>query len=375
MDSPIHKISLFGQNKHALTKALQVIGVSDKQLNMRVNQLWRWLYVYGIDNFSEMTSLSKELRHSLETYYTLTPPQISQKQRSEDGTCKYLFKLSDGQEVETVYIPEPNRGTLCISSQVGCTLACRFCYTGTQKLVRNLESHEIIGQIIRVKHDLKDWIANEAIRHRDTRQISNIVMMGMGEPLYNVDNVISALNMMRDENGLAFSRRRITLSTAGVVPEIPRIGKETGVMLAISLHAVRDDIRNQLVPLNKKYPIAQLLEACRHYPELSNARRITFEYVMLKDINDSPADAKELIRLLRGIPSKINLIPFNPWPNSPYECSQWERIESFAEIINRAGYPSPIRRPRGRDIMAACGQLKSDSVKPRASELKKQANG
>ena len=357
--------SLVGLNRTALKQVLADIGVAEKEQNMRVRQIWSWLYVHGVQDIDKMTTLSGALRNQLAEHHTLERLSVSEKQVSEDGTRKYLFKLHDGHEIETVYIPETERGTLCISSQVGCTLNCTFCHTGTMRLVRNLEPHEIVGQLVAVRDDLEDWQDNEA-----KRAVSNIVMMGMGEPLYNTDHVINALNVMSDGDGTALSKRRITLSTSGVVPEIARVGDATGVMLAISLHAVRDDLRNELVPLNKKYPIEELLDACRAYPGLSNARRITFEYVMLKDVNDSDADAHELVRLLSGIPAKINLIPFNPWPGSPYECSSRNRIMKFADIVNRAGYASPVRTPRGRDIMAACGQLKSASEKMSAADRK-----
>lgn len=357
--------SLVGLNRTALKQVLADIGVAEKEQNMRVRQIWSWLYVHGVQDIDKMTTLSGALRNQLAEHHNLERLSVSEKQVSEDGTRKYLFKLHDGHEIETVYIPENDRGTLCISSQVGCTLNCTFCHTGTMRLVRNLEPHEIVGQLVAVRDDLEDWQDNEA-----KRAVSNIVMMGMGEPLYNTDHVINALNVMSDGDGTALSKRRITLSTSGVVPEIARVGDATGVMLAISLHAVRDDLRNELVPLNKKYPIEELLDACRAYPGLSNARRITFEYVMLKDVNDSDADAHELVRLLSGIPAKINLIPFNPWPGSPYECSSRNRIMKFANIVNRAGYASPVRTPRGRDIMAACGQLKSASEKMSAADRK-----
>ena len=357
--------SLVGLNRTALKQVLADIGVAEKEQNMRVRQIWSWLYVHGVQDIDKMTTLSGALRNQLAERHTLERLSVSEKQVSEDGTRKYLFKLHDGHEIETVYIPETDRGTLCISSQVGCTLNCTFCHTGTMRLVRNLQPHEIVGQLVAVRDDLKDWQDNEA-----KRAVSNIVMMGMGEPLYNTDHVINALNVMSDSDGTALSKRRITLSTSGVVPEIARVGDATGVMLAISLHAVRDDLRNELVPLNKKYPIEELLDACRAYPGLSNARRITFEYVMLKDVNDSDADANELVRLLSGIPAKINLIPFNPWPGSPYECSSRNRIMKFADIVNHAGYASPVRTPRGRDIMAACGQLKSASEKMSAADRK-----
>lgn len=357
--------SLVGLNRTALKQVLADIGVAEKEQNMRIRQIWSWLYVHGVQDIDKMTTLSGALRNQLAERHTLERLSVSEKQISEDGTRKYLFKLHDGHEIETVYIPETDRGTLCISSQVGCTLNCTFCHTGTMRLVRNLQPHEIVGQLVAVRDDLRDWQDNEA-----KRAVSNIVMMGMGEPLYNTDHVINALNVMSDSDGTALSKRRITLSTSGVVPEIARVGDATGVMLAISLHAVRDDLRNELVPLNKKYPIEELLDACRAYPGLSNARRITFEYVMLKDVNDSDADANELVRLLSGIPAKINLIPFNPWPGSPYECSSRNRIMKFADIVNHAGYASPVRTPRGRDIMAACGQLKSASEKMSAADRK-----
>ena len=357
--------SLVGLNRTALKQVLADIGVAEKEQNMRVRQIWSWLYVHGVQDIDKMTTLSGALRNQLAERHTLERLSVSEKQISEDGTRKYLFKLHDGHEIETVYIPEADRGTLCISSQVGCTLNCTFCHTGTMRLVRNLEPHEIVGQLVAVRDDLEDWQDNEA-----KRAVSNIVMMGMGEPLYNTDNVINALNVISDGDGTALSKRRITLSTSGVVPEIARVGDATGVMLAISLHAVRDDLRNELVPLNKKYPIEELLDACRAYPGLSNARRITFEYVMLKDVNDSDTDAHELVRILSGIPAKINLIPFNSWPGSPYECSSRNRIMKFADIVNHAGYASPVRTPRGRDIMAACGQLKSASEKMSAADRK-----
>jgi 23S rRNA (adenine2503-C2)-methyltransferase len=306
------------------------------------------------------------LRRELADTFSLARPEITAAQTSEDGTRKWLIRFGPGVEIETVFIPDEERGTLCVSSQVGCTLNCRFCHTGTQKLVRNLTSHEIVSQLMVARDALNEW--PHAGAKSEDRQITNVVMMGMGEPLYNFENVRDALSVVSDGEGLSLSKRRITLSTAGVVPMIPRAGEEIGSMLAISLHAARDDVRDVIVPLNKKYPIKDLLKACREYPGLSNARRITFEYVMLKGVNDSNADAKELIKVIRGIPAKINLIPFNAWPGAPYECSEWERIEEFGDIVNRAGYASPIRTPRGRDIMAACGQLKSESVKQRASD-------
>jgi 23S rRNA (adenine2503-C2)-methyltransferase len=339
---------------------------------MRVSQLWGWTYVRGQTDFAAMTDIAKELRAELAQHFNLARPEIVTEQISEDGTRKWLLRLEDGKEIETVYIPESDRGTLCISSQVGCTLTCSFCHTGTQKLVRNLTAGEIVGQIMLARDRIGDWpgaVPDDARGLPDSeRKITNVVLMGMGEPLYNFDNVRDAMAIVADGEGLSVSKRRITMSTSGIVPEIPRWGEETGTMLAISLHAVRDQLRDQLVPINKKWPIKDLLNACRNYPGLSNAKRITFEYVMLKGINDSVADAKELVRLLAKIPAKINLIPFNPWPGAPFECSDWEQIEKFAEVVNRAGYASPVRNPRGRDIMAACGQLKSASLKQRASE-------
>ncbi len=361
------KSSLIGLSRTALRDALLDAGIPERQAKMRVGQVWHWLYWQGASTFDTMTTLSRPLRDTLTERFDISRPDIVTQQISEDGTRKWLIRFGPGVEAETVFIPEENRGTLCISSQVGCTLNCRFCHTGTQKLVRNLTAGEIVSQILIARDALGEWPTPA-----QGRQITNIVLMGMGEPLYNFDNVKTAMDIASDGEGLSVSKRRITLSTAGVVPMIERVGAEMGVMLAISLHATRDDLRDELVPINKKYPLAELMEACRNYPGLSNARRITFEYTMLKGKNDSPADAKALVRLLKGIPAKINLIPFNPWPGSPYECSDWEQIEVFAEIINRAGYASPVRTPRGRDIMAACGQLKSDSVKQRAAERRRR---
>lgn len=374
------KPSLGGADRNGLREALAACGVPEKQLRMRVSQLWRWMYVSGVRSFEDMTDVSKGLRASLDEQFSLDRPEIVSEQVSVDGTRKWLLRLPkrgrDGKapEVETVYIPESDRGTLCISSQVGCTLNCTFCHTGTQRLVRNLEASEIVGQILLARDRIGDWPGaelpeNAHLLPNTERKITNIVLMGMGEPLYNFENVKQAMLTAADGEGLSMSKRRITLSTSGVVPEIPRWGEETGTMLAISLHATRDDLRDELVPINKKYPIAQLLEACRAYPGLSNAKRITFEYVMLKGINDSLAEARALVKLLSGIPAKINLIPFNPWPGSTYECSDWERIEEFADVVNRAGYASPVRTPRGRDIFAACGQLKSASERVRASQM------
>ncbi len=365
--------SLVGLSRDELRENLQRLGVPARALRMRVSQLWHWLYVRGIQDFAAMTNVSKDLRAKLSAQFSLARPEILAEQISQDGTRKWLLRFPPNEpgdmpaDVEMVYIPEATRGTLCLSSQVGCTLTCRFCHTGTQRLVRNLTAAEIVAQVIVAKDRLGEWPDSPEMSDptlpTGPRKITNIVFMGMGEPLYNFDNVKAAVDMIADGEGLSLSRRRITLSTAGVVPLMARCGEEMGVMLAISLHAVRDDLRNALIPLNRKYPLAQLMQACRDYPGLSNARRITFEYVMLKGINDSLADAKALVRLLAGIPAKINLIPFNPWPGSPYEPSDWETIEAFAAQINKAGYASPIRMPRGRDIMAACGQLKSETLK------------
>jgi 23S rRNA (adenine2503-C2)-methyltransferase len=360
-----------------LAAALVAAGIPERQVRMRVGQLWHWIYVRGATRFSAMTNISKDLRSILEERFALARPEIVTEQVSEDGTRKWLLRLPPrgaGRpvEIETVYIPEEGRGTLCLSSQVGCTLSCSFCHTGTQRMVRNLTAEEIVGQILLARDRLGDYPklspAEGAAVPATGRLVSNVVMMGMGEPLYNFDNVRDALLIAADGDGIGLSKRRITLSTSGVVPMIPRAGEEIGVMLAISLHAVRDSLRDELVPLNRKYAIAELLAACRAYPGLSNARRITFEYVMLKGVNDAAADARELVRLLAGIPAKINLIPFNPWPGTAYECSDWNQIEIFADIVNRAGYASPIRTPRGRDILAACGQLKSESERMRIRE-------
>lgn len=373
------KPTVAGMTRARLSEAVRAAGVPEKQVRMRVNQLWKWIYISGVSSFDAMTDVSKDLRRKLADLYTLERPEIVTEQVSIDGTRKWLLRLprrgheARAPEVECVYIPEEDRGTLCISSQVGCTLTCTFCHTGTQKLVRNLEVEEIVGQILVAKDRIGDWPGAEppgdgAMLPTSERKITNIVLMGMGEPLYNFDNVRDAMDVASDGEGLSMSKRRITLSTSGVVPEIGRWGEEAGTMLAISLHAVRDDLRDVLVPINKKYPLAELLDACRNYPGVSNPRRITFEYVMLKGVNDSLADARELVRLLAGIPAKINLIPFNPWPGTEYECSDWAQIEQFADVVNKAGYASPVRTPRGRDILAACGQLKSESQKLRASE-------
>ncbi len=374
----VQRRSLIGMTRPELAEALASIGVSAAERRMRVAQLWGWIYAHGVTEFGAMSNVAKSLRGDLTERYDLARPEIVTEQISRDGTRKWLLRLQPARpgerapEIETVYIPEADRGTLCISSQVGCTLTCTFCHTGTQRLVRNLTAGEIVGQILLARDRLGEWpgAPEPAEVHglpQSERKITNIVLMGMGEPLYNFDNVKNAMEIASDGDGLSYSRRRITLSTSGVVPMITRAGEEMGVMLAISLHAVRDELRDVLVPINRKYPIAQLLDACRAYPGLANAKRITFEYVMLKGVNDSTAEAKELVRLLAGIPAKINLIPFNPWPGAPYECSEWEQIERFAEVVNRAGYASPIRTPRGRDIMAACGQLRSASETLKAS--------
>jgi 23S rRNA (adenine2503-C2)-methyltransferase len=364
---PPAKPSLVGLSREQLAEKLGEIGVAPAQRKMRVQQLWHWMYVRGAQSFDDMTSISKEMRKELEQHVTVARPEVVAEQVSNDGTRKWLLRLPSGDklerahEVECVYIPETDRGTLCVSSQVGCTLNCTFCHTGTQRLVRNLTSGEVVGQIMVARDRLNDWADRET--PGGGRLVTNVVMMGMGEPLYNFDAVRDALLIVSDNEGIGISRRRITLSTSGVVPNIIRTGEEIGVMLAISLHAVRDELRNELVPLNRKYPIAELLQACRDYPGASNARRITFEYVMLKDVNDSLDDAKLLVKLLKGIPAKINLIPFNPWPGTAFECSDWQQIEKFSEYIFNAGYSSPVRTPRGRDILAACGQLKSETEK------------
>jgi 23S rRNA (adenine2503-C2)-methyltransferase len=372
------KPSLVGMTRAELGDRLGEIGVPERARKMRVQQLWHWLHFRGVTDFDRMTSVSKDLRADLAQHFTLDRPEVVAEQVSNDGTRKWLLRLPSGlhgerpHEVECVYIPETDRGTLCVSSQVGCTLNCTFCHTGTQRLVRNLTGAEIVSQIVVARDRLGDWPVSSSnpplAGGGEGRKVSNIVMMGMGEPLYNFEAVRDGLQVASDGEGISISRRRITLSTSGVVPNIKRAGEEIGSMLAISLHAVRDDLRDELVPLNRKYPIAELLDACRNYPGVSNARRITFEYVMLKGVNDSLAEAKELVRLLKGIPAKINLIPFNPWPGTRYECSDWEQIEKFSEVVFNAGYASPVRTPRGRDILAACGQLKSETEKLSARE-------
>jgi len=339
----------------------------------RAKQVWSWIYFHGVRDFTKMTTLAKPAREKLTEHFAILRPQIVQDQKSSDGTRKWLIRMQDGQDVEAVHIPEEDRGALCVSSQVGCTLTCHFCHTGTQRLVRNLEASEIVSQVMLARDALGEWPSfAKATEGRPStqndRKLSNIVLMGMGEPLYNYENVAKAMRIVMHNEGIAISKRKITLSTSGVVPMIKRCGEELDLNLAVSLHAVTDELRDRIVPINRKYPIKELLKACREYPGVSNSRRITFEYVMLKGVNDSPADAKQLVRLLRGIPAKINLIPFNPWPGAPFECSDWDTIETFGDIVNAAGYASPVRTPRGRDIMAACGQLKSASIRVSAAE-------
>ena len=350
-----------------LSKNESILAIEPKKIRMRTKQIFHWIYNYGVTEWSQMTNIAKPLRAKLQTIFSLERPEIIERQISVDGTRKYLIRMAPGIEVESVFIPDVSKtGALCVSSQVGCTLTCKFCHTGTQKLVRNLTAREIVLQVIIARDDLGEWPTTQ-----DNRKLTNIVFMGMGEPLYNTEQVGDSLDIICDPEGLAIGRRRITVSTSGVVPEIGPMGARTSAMLAISLHAANDELREQIMPINRKYPLKDLMQACRDYPGLSNSRRITFEYVMLKDVNDQPWHAKQLIKLLKGIPAKVNLIPFNPWPNSDYECSDWETIETFADIVNRAGYASPIRTPRGRDILAACGQLKSESEKMRASEKRK----
>ena len=376
--APLRRRSLAGLARAQMADALRPLGLPERELRMRVSQLWHWIYFRGEQDFSNMLNISKALRARLADAFELNLPEIVEEQVSNDGTRKWLLRLTPvdaldkGAEIECVYIPESDRGTLCVSSQVGCTLNCSFFHTGTQRLVRNLTAAEIVGQLMIARRRLGDFPGGVAPTDglvpsgEGVRAVSNIVFMGMGEPLYNLENVMAAIEVMADGDGLSLSKRRITVSTSGVVPQIERLGAECGPMLAISLHAVRDELRDELVPLNKKYPIKELLQACRDYPGASNARRITFEYVMLNGVNDSPAEARELVRLLKGAPAKINLIPFNPWPGAPYECSDWETIERFSDIVFNAGYASPVRTPRGRDILAACGQLKSETEKLRA---------
>jgi 23S rRNA (adenine2503-C2)-methyltransferase len=360
------KPNLIGMTRDQLRAALIEQGTPEKQARMREGQIWQWLYHWGVRDFALMTNLGKDYRALLADRFSIRLPEIVTRQVSADGTRKYLLRIDGGHEVETVYIPEEGRGTLCISSQVGCTLTCSFCHTGTQKLVRNLSAAEIVGQIMIARDDLQEWNTPGAAKRED-RLISNVVLMGMGEPLYNFDNVRDAMKIVMDGEGISLSRRRITLSTSGIVPEIARTAEEIGCLLAISFHATTDAVRDRLVPINKKWNLEALLSALRDYPRLSNSERITFEYVMLKGVNDSDEDAKRLVRLIRGIPAKINLIPFNEWPGAPYQRSDWERIEAFADIVFKAGYASPIRTPRGEDIMAACGQLKSATERGRKS--------
>jgi len=377
-NAPAAKPSLVGLTRPQLAAALTQIGVPEREIKMRVAQIWHWMYFQGVQNFDAMLNIAKATRAKLAEHYSLSRPEVVMQQVSEDGTRKWLMRMPPtgphdrGAEIECVYIPESDRGTLCVSSQVGCTLTCTFCHTGTQRLVRNLTAQEIVQQLIVARDLIGDFPGltppDDGLlpSGEGVRAVSNIVFMGMGEPLYNFDNVRDAIEVMSDGEGLTVSRRRITVSTSGVVPQIEALGHEVGTMLAISLHATRNDLRDELVPLNKKYPINELLKACKNYPGAANSRRITFEYVMLKGVNDTVQDAKELVRLLKGIPAKINLIPFNPWPGTKYECSDWDVIEKFSEVVFNAGYASPVRTPRGRDILAACGQLKSETEKLRA---------
>ncbi len=369
------KINLAGLSREALRAALAASGViAPEKAKMRAGQLWRWIHHFGATSFEPMSDIAKETRAALSEKFVVARPEVVERQVSKDGTRKWLIRFAPGIEAETVFIPQVaqsrGQGALCISSQVGCTLNCSFCHTGTQPLVRNLTAAEIVAQVQVARDDLGEWPSP-----REDRELSNVVFMGMGEPLYNLDNVAEAVDILADNEGIGISRRRITVSTSGVVPDIPALGEKTQAMLAISLHATRDELRDELVPINRRYPIAELLKAIRAYPGLSNAKRVTFEYVMLKGVNDSPADAKALVQLIKGIPAKINLIPFNPWPGSPYECSDRATIETFAAIVNRAGYAAPVRKPRGRDILAACGQLKSESEKLRASARRKLGAG
>ena len=361
-------VNLSGLTREGLVRAFVESGaVPADKAKMRATQVFRWIHHRGATAFDQMTDVAKDTRAALTEHFTLSRPEIVERQVSKDGTRKWLIRTAPGIEIEAVYIPDVGRsGALCVSSQVGCTLNCTFCHTGTQALVRNLTAAEIVAQVQVCKDDLDEWPSD-----REDRRLSNIVFMGMGEPLYNLDHVADAIDIISDNEGIAISRRRITVSTSGVVPELKGLGERTQAMLAISLHATNDDLRDVLVPINKKYDIAALIEGIRVYPGISNARRVTFEYVMLKGVNDSAAEARALVQLLKGIPAKINLIPFNPWPGTDYECSDWGTIESFAAILNRAGYSSPIRTPRGRDILAACGQLKSESEKVRASVRRK----
>lgn len=352
-----------------LTELGPELGIEPKKIRMRTKQIFHWIYNYGVTEWDQMTNIAKGLRAKLEPHFSLARPEIVERLISSDGTRKYLIRMAPGIEVESVFIPDVSKtGALCVSSQVGCTLTCKFCHTGTQRLVRNLTPAEIVLQVIIARDDLGEWPTTQ-----DNRKLTNIVFMGMGEPLYNTGNVGDSLDIICDPEGLGIGRRRITVSTSGVVPEIGVMGERTHAMLAISLHAANDELRSEIMPINKKYPLKDLMEACRNYPGLNNSRRITFEYVMLKGLNDQPWHAKQLIRLLKGIPAKVNLIPFNPWPGTDYECSDWDTIETFADMVNAAGYASPIRTPRGRDILAACGQLKSESEKKRASAIRAES--
>jgi 23S rRNA (adenine2503-C2)-methyltransferase len=354
------KTNIIGLSREELAAKIKDIGLEA----FRAKQVWQWVYVKGVTDFTQMTSIAKPQQQKLAEHFVIGRPKIVKDLNSFDNTRKWLLEFEDGNRVETVFIPEEDRGALCVSSQVGCTLSCTFCHTGTMKLVRNLTAADIVGQVMVARDGLNEWK-----KTREDCLFTNIVMMGMGEPLYNYDQVAKALKIVMDSEGISISKRKITLSTSGVVPMIERCGKELNVNLAISLHATRDDLRDEIVPLNKKYPIKELLDACRNYPGASNARRITFEYVMLKGVNDTDADARELVRLLKGIPAKVNLIPFNPWPGSPYECSSNNRIHAFAKIVNDAGYSSPVRKTRGQDIYAACGQLKSDSERKKGQKV------
>jgi len=368
--APEGPVNLIGLTRDAMREALVAAGTPEKQAKMRMAQIWQWIYVWGARDFDAMTNLGKAYRADLKERFVIEVPEVVRRDISADGTRKYLVRIAGGHEVEVVYIPEADRGTLCISSQVGCTLTCSFCHTGTQKLVRNLTAGEIIGQVMMARDDLGEWPEPGEGMGERPRLISNIVLMGMGEPLYNFENVRDAMKIAMDGEGIALSRRRITLSTSGVVPEIARTAEEIGCMLAVSFHATTDEVRDKLVPINKRWNIETLLDALRAYPKASNSERITFEYVMLKGVNDSDEDARRLVKLIRGIPAKINLIPFNEWPGAPYERSDWERIERFADIVYKAGYASPIRTPRGEDIMAACGQLKSATERERKSRAR-----
>jgi len=365
---PTGPTNLVGLSREELRAALENAGTTEKQAKMRAGQIWQWIYQKGVREFEQMTNLAKDYRIFLASNFTISIPEIVSKQVSVDGTRKYLLRIAGGHEVETVYIPEQDRGTLCISSQVGCTLTCSFCHTGTQKLVRNLTTAEIIGQVMLARDDLGEW-PEAGVKNppNQARLLSNIVLMGMGEPLYNFENVRDAMKIAMDPEGISLSRRRITLSTSGVVPEIARTATEIGCLLAISFHATTDEVRNKLVPINKRWNLEVLLDALREYPKVSNSERITFEYVMLKGVNDTDEDAYRLVKLIKGIPAKVNLIPFNPWPGAPYERSSSNRIRAFSEIVYQAGYASPVRKPRGEDIFAACGQLKSATERARKS--------